>query len=134
MTDAVSLPPAAREVLDAPEFATVATIEPDGQPQLSVVWARRDGDDVLFSTVRGRRKTDNLVRDPRATVLVYPKDAPYSYLEVRGTVTLIDDPTSSLIHELARKYTGAERYTGDDGTDNQRVIVRITPTKVVWRG
>lgn len=134
VTSAVPLPDRARELFDAPEFATVATVEPDGQPHLSIVWVARDGDDVLFSTVRGRRKTVNLERDPRATVLISPAGAPYSYVEVRGTVALIDDPDSSLIHTLARKYTGAERYTADDGTGNERVIVRLTPTKVVVRG
>ncbi|GAA4835838.1 hypothetical protein GCM10023221_11070 [Luteimicrobium xylanilyticum] len=68
-----------------------------------------------------------------ATVLVYPRDAPQRYLEIRGDVTLVDDPDSQLIHDLVRTFTGAERYTGDEGTDNERVIVRVTPRRVVWR-
>jgi len=62
---------AARALIDAPEYATVATIEPDGQPQLSVVWVKTDGNNVVFSTVVGRRKHTNLLRDPRITLLVY---------------------------------------------------------------
>lgn len=124
----------AKALLDAPEHAVVATLQPSGQPQLSVVWVARDGDDVLFSTIKGRRKTLNLQRDPRATVIVYPLSNPYSYVEVRGSVTIQEDPTGSLIHELARQYTGAERYSGDDGTDNERVIVRLRPDHVVVRG
>ncbi|GAA1884917.1 PPOX class F420-dependent oxidoreductase [Lapillicoccus jejuensis] len=127
-----TLPEPARAVLDAPEQITVATIEPDGRPQLSPVWAKRDGDDILFSTVRGRRKTDNLERDPRVSVVVWPKDDPYSYLEVRGTATVTDDPGGSLIQELSRKYTGGP-YTAD-APDTPRVVVRITPDKVHWRG
>ena len=49
---------------DSTEFATIATIEPDGRPQLSVVWVSRDGDDILVSTVEGRRKHRNLTRRP----------------------------------------------------------------------
>ena len=128
------LPQLARELLDAPEFATVATLEPDGRPQLSVVWATRDGDDVLFSTVMGRRKHTNLMRDPRATLLVYPADRPYQYVEVRGSVTMTTDGGRELIDELARQYRGWERYPADDGTDNVRVVVRITPERVVMRG
>ena len=128
-----SLPDAAKALLDAPEFATVATLQADGSPQTSVVWIARDGEDVVFSTIHGRRKTDNLRRDPRLSVLVYPRDAPYQYLEVRGEAAIEEDPSASLIHALAQKYTGAERYTGDDGTDNRRVVVRVTPTKVHWR-
>jgi PPOX class probable F420-dependent enzyme len=127
-----SLPETARDLLDRPEFATVATIEPDGQPHLSVVWVGRDGDDVLFSTLRGRRKTNNLERDGRATVLVYPKDDPYTYLEIRGTVTLVDDPDAALIDAMSHKYAGEPWTHGSPG--DQRVVVRVTPAKVVWYG
>lgn len=127
-----TLPDQAKALLDTPEFATVATIEPDGQPHLSVIWLGRDGDDILFSTTRGRRKTDNLERDPRATVLVYPKDNPYSYLEVRGTVTLEDDPDQAYIEVMSQKYLGKAYPWRDDS--EQRVVVRVTPTKVVWHG
>jgi PPOX class probable F420-dependent enzyme len=128
-----TLPEAARDMLDAAEFATLATILPSGQPQLSVVWIERDGDDVLISTTRGRRKTLNLEADPRATVLVYPRANPYSYVEIRGTATLTEEGGRELIDRLAGAYTGADRYTMDDGTDNIRVIVRITPEKVHLR-
>jgi PPOX class probable F420-dependent enzyme len=125
------LPETAKAWFDSVEFATIATIEPDGQPQLSVIWISRDGDDLLVSTVAGRRKHRNLERDPRCTVLLFPKDAPYSYVEVRGTASMTLEGGRELIDEHARKYTGAERYTADDGTDNVRVVVRITPDKVV---
>ena len=123
----------AKALLDAPEFATIATINPDGQPQLSVVWVTRDGDDVLVSTIKDRQKHRNITRDPRVTVLVFPKDSPYEYVEVRGTATMTEEGGRELIDLLCAQYTGGERYTGDDGTDNVRVVVRITPTKVVIR-
>ena len=56
--------------LDLPVFITVATVQPDGSPQLSPVWVKRDGDDVIFSTTVGRQKEKNLRRDPRVTVLL----------------------------------------------------------------
>ena len=127
------IPDPARTWFDEPEFATVATILPDGRPQLSVVWIERDGDDVLVSTVKGRRKHLNIERDPRVTVLVYPKDNPYSYVEVRGTATMTEEGGRALIDRLAAKYLGLDRYLADDGTDNVRVVVRITPDKVVTR-
>ncbi len=128
-----TLPEAAREMLDAAEFATLATILPSGQPQLSVVWIERDGDEVLVSTTKGRRKTLNLEADPRATVLVYPRANPYSYVEIRGTATLTEEGGRALIDRLARTYLDVDRYPMDDGTDNVRVVVRITPEKVVLR-
>ena len=128
-----TLPEAAQALFDATEFVTLATVQPDGQPQLSVVWVERDGDDLLMSTTTNRQKNRNLVRDPRATVLLYPKDNPYSYVEVRGNVTMTEEGGRELIDRLNQKYTNTPRYTWDDGTDNVRVIVRLSPTKVVFQ-
>lgn len=128
-----TIPDRAKGWLDASEFATIATIQPDGQPQLSVVWVERDGEELLVSTIEGRRKHTNLVHDPRATVLVFPADEPQRYVEVRGTVTMTREGGPELIDRLARAYDGGERFTGDDGTDRVRVVVRITPTHVVVR-
>ena len=124
-----TLPDSAKALVDAPEVATVATVEPDGQPQLSVVWVKRDGDDILFSTLRGRRKTDNLERTPQISVLMFPKASPYTYLEVRGTAEITDDPSSSLIHELSQKYTQSDYPAEPEG--NHRVIVRVKPNKAI---
>ena len=124
----MTLPEIARELFDRPNHVTVATIEPGGRPQTSLVWARTDGDDVLFSTIKGRRKHANLTRDPRISVLVYDVADPYTYAEVRGTATIIDDPEATLINELALKYTG-QPFGYRPG--EQRVIVRVVPDKVV---
>ena len=127
----VPLPDPAKALFDAVEFATIATLEPDGRPQLSVVWISRDEDDLLVSTVEGRRKHRNLVADPRVTVLVFPKDAPYTYVEVRGTASMTTEGGRELIDAHAKKYQDLDRYPWDDGTDNVRVVVRVTPDKVV---
>lgn len=125
-----TLPESARALVDAPEFATIATLEPDGRAQLSPVWVKRDGDDILFSTAAGRRKPVNLERDPRIGVLIVPRDAPYTYLEVRGIATLTEDPDGSLIQELSLKYTGEP---WQESPAVRRLIVRVTPQKVVTR-
>jgi PPOX class probable F420-dependent enzyme len=125
------IPDIARGWIDNNAFATVATILPNGYPQQTVVWIERDGDDLLFSTVKGRRKHLNMERDPKVSVLVYPKDNPYSYVEVRGTVEVTEEGGREFIDRLCHRYTGADRYTMDDGTDNVRVVVRIRPDKVV---
>jgi PPOX class probable F420-dependent enzyme len=131
MSDSLTLAEGVRAVLDSPEFATVATLLPDGSPHLSVVWVERDGDDVLFSTVVGRRKHLNLLADPRVSLLVYPKDNPYSYVEIRGVATMTQEGGRELIDRLAGKYRGLDRYPYDEGTDNVRVVIRVRPTKIV---
>ena len=128
----VTLPEAAHRLLGAPYFATIATAQPDGSPQTSVIWIARDGDDLLFSTIKGRRKTLNMERDPRVSIMVFDKDNPYAYVEVRGTVSMTEDGGVDLIQSLSQLYTGG-RYSADDGTDNVRVVCRVRPTKVITR-
>lgn len=128
------LSPKAAALFDGAEFVVLATIDPDGQPQLTVVWAARDGNDILISTVEGRRKYRNLVRDPRATLLLYPKDAPYTYVEIRGHASISREGARELIDRLAQEYKGEPRWTKDDGLQVDRVVVRITPDQVVERG
>lgn len=122
-----------RLVDDSPVFATVATLQPDGSPQLSVTWLKRDGDDLLISTTVGRRKERNLRRDPRVTVMINPHNAPYTYAEVRGEATLTTEGGTELIDELSRKYTGKDYadFNPASADDAQRVVVRVTPRKVV---
>jgi PPOX class probable F420-dependent enzyme len=124
----VALPGRARELFDGPHHVTVTTLDPGGRPQSSLVWAKADGDDVLFSTIKGRRKHANLRRDPRVCALVFDAADPYAYAEVRGTATITDDPSAELINELALKYTGQPFGTRPG---EQRVIVRIAPDHVV---
>lgn len=125
------LPDSARELFDGVNFATLACLNPDGSPQTSVVWVKTDGDDILFSTLKGRRKHRNIVRDPRVSILVIDSANPYRYAEVRGTATITDDKTGELIQELSHKYTGKDWVEADP--DGERVIVRITPEKVISR-
>lgn len=117
-----------RSLLDSANYATVATLSKDGSPQTSVVWIKRDGDDVLFSTVVGRAKERHLKRDPRVSITVIDKDNPYNYTEFRGEAALTTEGGDDLINELANKYTGDD-YKGDVGTDNVRVVVRVNVTK-----
>ncbi|GII93351.1 PPOX class F420-dependent oxidoreductase [Sinosporangium siamense] len=121
----------ARKLFNDPNFVTVTSLNPDGSPQSSVVWAKSDGDDVLFSTAKGRRKHRNFERDARTSVLVVDPENPYHYVEVRGSVVMVDDPEGELIQELSHKYTG-QPFTDQPG--NQRVIVRVVPEKVIHWG
>src|SRR3954470_5221061 len=80
-----------RRLLDGPNFAVLATLNPDGGPQTSAMWLGRDGDDVLFSTVARRRKHRDLLRDPRARVGVIGAHDPHTYAELRGRVISMDE-------------------------------------------
>jgi PPOX class probable F420-dependent enzyme len=97
-----------RRLLDGRHFGVLATVNPDGGPQTSVMWLARDGDDVLFSTVAGRRKHRNLVRDPRASVSVIDAGDPYNYVELRGRVSFTEDVGRRFDTGLAWAYDGRD--------------------------
>ncbi|MGH8825183.1 MAG: PPOX class F420-dependent oxidoreductase [Jiangellaceae bacterium] len=124
----VDLGDIARRLVDAPTYVVLTTLNADGSPQSSVVWVRRDGHNVLMSTIRGRLKTRNMERDPRVTVCGYDPADPFQYIEIRGTVTMVDEGGDALIDELNRKYIGSP-WAVRPG--EERVVVRLTPTRVV---
>ncbi|MFE7232019.1 PPOX class F420-dependent oxidoreductase [Streptomyces sp. NPDC002405] len=128
-----ALPDRLKSLLDGPVFVVLGTIQPDGSPQLSPVWAKRDGDDVLVSTTVDRRKKKNLDRDARASVVVQDPDSPYEYAEIRGTAEMTTAGGRQLIDELSMKYTGKKyaEFNPSSAQDAERVIVRIRPQKVV---
>lgn len=117
-----------RELLDGKNFATVATVNPDGGPQTSVVWILRDGDTVLFSAISTRRKVLNLTRDPRISLTVFDIANPYQSVEIRGTAELTGDPGKSLPRALSQKYLGHDPPPEPD--EVARVVVRVIPQKV----
>jgi PPOX class probable F420-dependent enzyme len=120
----------ARRLFDGANFAVLSTIEPDGRPHSTVVWAKRDGDDILFALPTSRRKVANLRRDPRATVVVFDLADPYVSVQVQGTAAIEDDPGGVLIDDLSHKYTGGP-YPGFAGPNPRWATVRVTADKPV---
>jgi PPOX class probable F420-dependent enzyme len=115
-------------LLDGRPFAVLATLNPDGTPQTSVIWVARDGDVLVFTTHDQRRKARNLIRDPRASVTVFAADDPYRTADIRGTVELVDDPDRRLSVELTRRYL--DQDPPPDPPGSRRLIGRLTPEHV----
>lgn len=129
----VELNETVRGLLDAPHPAVLSTINPDGSPQSSVVWVSREGGDLLISTEQGRRKERNIVRDGRVGVTVFDLANPFLYAEIRGTATITADTGRAVAARIAEEYLGpgaGKEYT-QGPPEEVRVVVRITPTKVL---
>jgi len=88
---AIGFSEATLRLLDGKNYAVLATVNADGSPQTSVVWVGRDGSNLLFSTIEGRVKHRNMVRDPRVSVTVIDSADPENYVELRGTVSMTPD-------------------------------------------
>lgn len=125
---AVTFNEATRRLLDGKNFATVATLNPDGGPHASVVWFLREGDTVLLSTTTARQKVRNLARDPRVSLSVFELANPYNSVEIRGTVELAEDPGKTLPKQLSHRHLGVDPPAESD--DEIRLIVRVIPEKV----
>jgi PPOX class probable F420-dependent enzyme len=121
------IPESHRDLLQAP-FATLATIAPDGRPQLSEVWFLADGDTLKVSLNAERRKVANLRRNPAVTLFVLDLADPMRYLEVRGDAELQDDPDYEFANRVGAKY-GADLRTFDP-PGSTRVVLTIRPTRV----
>ena len=124
----ISLSDATLALLDGKNYAVLATINPDGSPQTSVLWVGRDGNDLLFSTVAGRVKHRNMERDPRVSATVLDSADPENYVELRGRVSMTPDVDRALDTRLSWKYDG--RDPGEDRPGAVRVVVRMVVEKV----
>jgi PPOX class probable F420-dependent enzyme len=123
----ISLSAATLRLLDGRNFAVLATLNADGSPQTSAMWVGRDGDDLLFSTIEGRLKYRNMLRDPRVSVTVHDSADPYNYVELRGRAAITPDPSRELDKQLSWKYDG--RDPGEDPPGARRVVVRVVVEK-----
>lgn len=127
---------AVRYILDGPHLSVLATTGTDGKPQASVIFVKRDGDEILFSTIKGRRKTINMSRDSRVNLLIHglPVDRPNyagdgpNYATISGTVELTDDPDGAFHQEMYDIHMGGAAPPPEPGA--QRVIARIVPHRV----
>lgn len=119
-----------KALFEGKNFGHLATLMPDGSPQVSPVWVELDGGDIIVNTAEGRVKIDNVRRDPRVALSVFDQKDPYTMVVVRGVVTeTTHDGAEEGIDRLARKYLGEERYPWR-GPGERRVSLRIRPERV----
>ena len=117
------------DILDKKGFAHLATLMPDGSPQVTPVWYEYDGTHMVVNSARGRRKDLNMRRDARVAMSIQDPDNPYRYLEVRGKVVDIsEDGADAHIDKLAHRYMGVDSYPYRT-PEEVRVIYRIAPER-----
>jgi PPOX class probable F420-dependent enzyme len=120
------IPDSHRDLLERPLFAHLATIRPDGMPQVNPMWFSWDGTFLRFTNTTTRRKFRNVTAEPRVAVSINDPDAPYRYLEVRGRVERIEpDPTGAFFLELAERYGLDIDGPPPDAAD--RVVLVVEP-------
>jgi PPOX class probable F420-dependent enzyme len=120
----------ARQILEGPHLSVLATTNADRSAQMSVIFVKPDGADIFFSTIEGRRKTTNMLRDPRVTLLLHSLIASATdsaYATIHGTVELTDDPGGAFHQVMYDLHMGGATPPPEPGA--HRLIVRVRPQR-----
>jgi PPOX class probable F420-dependent enzyme len=124
----MDLPEELLDLLRNRALCFIATIMPDGAPQLTETWVDTDGTHILVNTVEGFQKIKNVQRDPRVALNIADPDRPVRYFDIRGRVVGIStDGATEHIEKLSHRYTGKPYSFGRGGT---RVLLTIEVDKV----
>jgi PPOX class probable F420-dependent enzyme len=117
-------------MIEGKNFASLATLLPDGSPHVTPMWVDHEGDYILMNTAEGRIKLQNIARDPRVGVAITNQNNPYDRILIKGKVVeRTHESAEAHIDKLAKKYTGANKYQKST-PDEKRVIIKIQPIKV----
>jgi PPOX class probable F420-dependent enzyme len=123
----------AKKLIDGKNFANVATVMPDGSPQVATVWVEREGDTIVINATTKRQRYRNLKRDPRVALCIFDMANPYSTVMIRGkAIEITQKDAEEDIDRLSMKYNG-RKYTYHS-PQQPRVIIRIRPERVAQMG
>jgi PPOX class probable F420-dependent enzyme len=115
-------------------FANLATVMPDGSPQVTPVWFDFDGNHIRINSARGRVKDRNIRRSPKVALAILDPDNPYRHLAIRGRVVEVTEQGADQhIDALAKKYLGQDRYPYRRAGE-VRVIYKIEPERIAAMG
>jgi hypothetical protein len=132
MSDAI--PDKYLDLFEKRALANLATLMPDGRPQVTPVWCDYDGQHVIINSAKGRQKDRNLRREPRVALSILDPDNPYRYLEVRGRVVEItEEGADAHIDRMAKKYLGRDKYPYRQPGE-VRVLYKIQPEHTTSMG
>jgi PPOX class probable F420-dependent enzyme len=119
-----------KKLIDGKNLASVATIMPDGSPQIAPVWVDRDGDTIILNATNSRQRTKNLKRDPRIAISIFDQMNIYSNASIRGKVIDITEKgAEEHIDKLNMKYNGTPKYAYHNPKD-PRVLLRVEATHI----
>ena len=118
-------------MLEGKNFVYLATVNPDGSPQVTPTWVDTDGKFVWINTALGRVKERNVKKNPRVALAITDQSNPYDLIVMQGKVVekVTGPAAESHIDKLSKKYRGVDKFTKRDPTE-KRVILKIEPTRI----
>jgi PPOX class probable F420-dependent enzyme len=131
---AAEIPEKYLDLFQKKAFASLATLMPDGKPQVTPVWCDFDGKHVLVNSAKGRVKDRNMRREPRVSLALIDPDNPYRYLQLQGhVVEITESGADAHIDRLAKKYMGVDQYPFRQPGE-VRVLYKIEPDRASTMG
>jgi PPOX class probable F420-dependent enzyme len=131
-----ALPDKVKKMLAKKSFGHLATLMPDGAPQVSAVWVDidDDGNTILVNSAEGRLKDKNMRADRRVALSIVDPDNPYESASIRGRIAEITTQgAEEHIDKMAKKYFGKDTYPFRQPSE-KRVLYRIQPDKITTMG
>ncbi|HEY5874315.1 MAG TPA: PPOX class F420-dependent oxidoreductase [Ilumatobacteraceae bacterium] len=134
----VAIPESARSLLQSGRLAHLVTLNPDGSPQISIVWVGVEDDEIVLAHLGAGQKMRNLERDPRVALSVEGTEVQppglQQYLVVHGTARITEGGGPQLLQELAHRYLGPDVTfpPGDDPPPGR--VVHITADRITGVG
>lgn len=130
------IPDSHKDLIAGPVYCVLTTLSPSGGPENTIVWSSWDGSYVLVNTAEGRRKVNNIKKNPKvALTALDPKD-PFRWVDVRGIVEeIVDDKDFNNINSHAKLYAGKDEYYGGFAPaemkgKEKRIILKIKPERI----
>jgi PPOX class probable F420-dependent enzyme len=126
--------PGVRAAIESGRLAHVVTMNPDGSPQVSCVWAGVDGDEIVIASLPRNRKVVNLQRDPRVILSIEtgrkgPRFGLDEYVVVTGRATVVEGGAPELLQRLAHVYMGPGVKFPPMPNPPPGYVIRIEPVK-----
>jgi len=119
-----------KDIFSKKAFVHLATRMPNGNPQVTPVWADLDGDRIVVNSAKGRVKDKNMRADPRVALSVVDPDNAYCAVMIQGRVVKItEEGADAHIDKMAKKYLGLDVYPNRT-PDEVRVLYYIEPERV----
>ncbi|MCG3215434.1 MAG: TIGR03618 family F420-dependent PPOX class oxidoreductase [Candidatus Heimdallarchaeota archaeon] len=131
----MSIPESIQDLLLGKNFAHVATINPDGSPQVTPVWIDYDKakNEILMNTAKGRKKTRNMFKGAKVAISIQDQNNPYRYLGIQGEIIdLTETGAKEHINKLSMKYMERAIYPLSEG--EIRILIKIKPIYIHTMG
>jgi PPOX class probable F420-dependent enzyme len=129
-----TLPDSVKRLIEGRVFANVATVMPDGTPQVTQTWVDHEGDLVIINTFEGSQKSRNVRRNTNVALTISDPTNPFNIATIRGRVNEVTfSGAEAHVDRMSKKYLGTDKYPGRI-PGMKRVLIKIEARSIIPPG